>query len=144
MLRDLFSLIKPTRANAPPAAAQTDNTAIVSQIFDTLDQDSVTYIGLIGALADADTTAVVLVEHGNAANLSDAAAVDDKDLLGTELGAGFQFDDDNKVIKIGYKGNKRYVRVTVTPANNTGAFPYAAVWIGGHFRSLPQTSQKHA
>jgi hypothetical protein len=143
MLRDLASTIKPTRANAP-VAATTDNTAYVSQIADTLDFDSVTYIGLIGSLADADATFTILVEHGDAANLSDAAAVDDKDLIGTESGAGFTFAADNLVLKIGYKGNKRYVRVTMTPANNSGNVFYSAVWILGHPRNLPQTSQLHA
>lgn len=141
MLRDLSSTIKATRAVSPVAAAQTDNTAVVSQIADTLDFDSVTFVGALGSIADADATFTVLVEHGDAANLSDAAAVDDKDLIGAEAGAQFLFSDDNKCFKIGYKGNKRYVRVTITPANNTGAFCIAAVWILGHPRSLPQTTQ---
>ena len=43
------------------------------------------------------------------------------DLLGTTAGASFTFSDDNKIAKIGYIGSKRYVRLTVTPSNNTGA-----------------------
>ena len=33
-----------------------------------------------------------------------------------EAAAGFQFDSDNQVRKLGYVGNKRYTRLTITPA----------------------------
>ena len=94
----------------------TDNSAQVSQIIDTLGFGSLTFAIETGTLSDADTTVVALVEDGDAANLSDAAAVDDKELIGTELLAGFQFDDDNEPRKIGYVGHKRYVRLTLTPS----------------------------
>ncbi len=44
---------------------------------------SFTFVISIGSLADSDATFAVLVEEGAAANLSDAVAVDDKDLIGT-------------------------------------------------------------
>ena len=114
-----------------PAAAGTDNTAFVSQIVDTRGYGSVEFAILTGSLADADATFTVLVEDGDQANLSDAAAVADVELLGTEALASFTFSDDDKVFKIGYVGNKRYVRVTITPANNTGNAFVAGVWILG-------------
>ena len=81
-------------------------------------------------------------KRGDDSGLSDAAAVADADLIGTEAGASFLFSDDNKVFKIGYKGTKRYVRVTITPANNGAGNIYpAGVWIKGHPRTLPKTSQ---
>ena len=69
---------------------------------------------------------MVLVEDGNDSGLSDAAAVADADLIsqGTaapEIDAAFQFDDDDEVRLIGYLGIKRYVRLTITQAANTGA-----------------------
>lgn len=133
--RDLMNNIAPARGISP--AAVTDNTAFVSEIFDTSGFESVTFIVLTGALADADATFTVLVEEGDAANLSDAAAVDDKHLIGTEALAGFAFADDDSVRKIGYVGDKRYARVTITPANNTGSASVAGCWIGGHPRSAP-------
>lgn len=139
-MRDMSSFITPARGISP-AAATTDNTAYVSQIADTYDHDSLTFIGLLGSLADADVTFTVLVEEGDDSGLSDAAAVADADLIGTELGATFLFSDDNKVFKIGYKGMKRYVRVTITPAANSGNIFLAGVWIKGHPRTLPKTSQ---
>lgn len=118
------------RAISPVSVA--DNTAAVSQIIDRRGYDSLTFAILTGSLADADATFTVLVEDGDAANLSDAAAVPDAELLGTEALAGFQFDDDNETRKIGYAGIKRYVRLTITPVNNASAALIAAVAILGH------------
>jgi len=125
-----------------PAAAVTDNTAQVSAIIDTANSGGVELAIQFGSLADVDATFTVLVEEGNVANLSDAAAVADADLLGTELLAAPLFSDDNKVCKIGYKGNKRYVRVTVTPAANSGNIFIAGVAILGSPRTYPQSAQK--
>jgi len=136
-MRDLVNSIYPKRGLSPIAAA-TDNTAYVSQIVDRLGFDSVTWLTLIGANTDADATFAVLVEDGDAANLSDAAAVDDKYLLGTELLAGFDYSHDNQLRKVGYVGPKRYVRVTITPSgNNSGNIFIAGVWVLGHPRSAP-------
>ena len=129
-MRDLHNALYPKRAIAP-AAAVTDNTAFVSQILDMSGYSAAELIMQIGALADADTTFTVLIEHGDVSNLSDAAAVPDSMLLGTEVLAAFQFDDDNECRKIGYIGDKRYVRATITPANNTGNIFLAATWLLG-------------
>ena len=129
-MKDLMNSIHLLRALAPVSVG--DNTAQVSQIIDRQGFESLTFGLALGSLADADATFVVLVEHGDASNLSDAAAVPDEQLLGTEILAGFQFDDDNETRKIGYVGGKRYVRLTVTPANNTGAALLSAVAILGH------------
>ena len=134
--RDLHNNISVRRAISPVAAV-TDDTPIVSQIIDTLGYEAVEFVAAIGALADANATFAVLVEHGDAANLSDAEAVPDVNLIGLESGAGFQFDDDNETRKIGYVGIKRYVRVTVTPTGNTGDVYLSALWLlaaGRHSR----------
>lgn len=136
-MRDLHNNIHVKRGLSPVAAG-TDNTAYVSEIVDLLGFGSVEFILLIGANTDADATFAVLFEDGDQANLSDYAAVDDKYLLGTEAQAGFQFDDDNEVRKIGYVGPKRYCRVTVTPSgNNSGNIYMAGAWILGHPASAP-------
>lgn len=125
MLFDLMNKVDLKRAISPVSVA--DNTAQVSQIIDTQGYKSLVFAIATGSLADADATFVVLVEHGDAANLSDGAAVSDDMLNGTEALAGFQFDDDNECRKIGYRGDKRYVRLTITPANNTSAALIAAI-----------------
>ena len=72
----------------------------------------------------------VLAEEGEQANLSDNTAVDDRDLLGLESQASFTFAADNKVFKLGLRpSGKRYKRVTITPANNTGNAFVAGVWV---------------
>lgn len=145
-MRDLCSDILVKRAISSISGAA-DNTAQVSQIIDRQGFDSLTFLINIGVVADADVTFTVLVEDGDQSNLSDAAAVADAELVkqdaasatAPEAQAGFQFDDDNEVRKIGYIGNKRYVRLTITPANNTGAWPIGALAILGHAEHRPVT-----
>lgn len=137
MRYDLHNHIKPLRAISPVSVA--DNTAAVSQIIDTLNFGSLEFVIAAGSLADADATFTVLVEHGDDSSLTDAAAVADDFLLGTEADASFTFAADDSVKKIGYAGNKRYVRLTITPANNASAALIAAVAILGHPAILPTT-----
>lgn len=134
-MRDLHNNIHPLRAISPVSVS--DNTAQVSQIIDRQGFKSLEFVIATGSLADADATFTVLVEDGDAANLSDAAAVADANLLGLETTASFQFDDDNETRKIGYIGNKRYVRLTITPANNASAALLSAVAILGHPANAP-------
>ena len=113
-----------------PVAAVTDNTAFVSQILDMQGLQSAEFIILTGSLADADATFTVLAEEGEQANLSDNTAVDDRDLVGLESQASFTFAADNKVFKLGFRpSGKRYKRITITPANNTGSAFVAGVWV---------------
>lgn len=139
-MRDFSNHIEVRRAISP-AAATTDNTAYVSQIIDLAGFGMLVFAILLGAIADVDATFTVLVEHGDAANLSDAAAVPDASLTGTELGAAPLFSSDDKVRKIGYVGTKRYVRLTVTPAANSGNLFLAAVAILSMSRYGPTASQ---
>lgn len=127
-MRDLANHLHLKRAISP-AAAVADNTPFVSQIIDRAGYEKLVFAILIGALADADATFSVLIEAGDAANLSDAAAVPDTQLTGTEALASFTATDDDKVRKIGYVGPKRYVRLTITPASNAGNAFVAAVAI---------------
>lgn len=122
---DLHNAIKVSRCISPVSVA--DNTAQVGQIIDNAGFRGLEYVIALGSIADADATFTVLLEHGDAANLSDAAAVPDEELLGTEAQAGFQFDSDNLTRKLGYIGAKRYTRLTITPANNASAALLGAV-----------------
>jgi hypothetical protein len=138
MMRDLHNNIKCSSAE-PPVAARTDNTAIVSTTCDNAGYGSCEYVGQFGTNTDADVSFTVLVEDSD--DDSTFAAVADVHLLGVEA-MGLDFADDNKVFKIGYIGPKRYVRVTVTPADNAaGNIFFSAVWIQGHPRKGPQSTQ---
>lgn len=129
-MRDLHNHIHPLRAISPVSVA--DNTAQVSQIIDRQGFESVEFIILTGSLADADATFTALLEESDDSGFATSNAVSDTDLLGTEALAGFQFDDDNETRKLGYIGNKRYVRLTITPASNASAALIAAVAVLGH------------
>lgn len=125
-MRDLHNHIHP-KVLFEPVAAITDNTPRVSEIIDMQGYDACEFVLITGTDADADATFAVTVDEGDAANLSDAAAVAAADLLGTLALAGYNFADDKECRKIGYVGGKRYVRVTVTPSANTGNFFLAGV-----------------
>lgn len=138
---DLHNNIKCSLAEPPVAALTNANTAYVSTIVDTAGFGSCEFVGIFGTNTDANVTFTVLVEDGNDSGLSDNAAVADVHLLGVEA-MGLDYADDNKVFKIGYIGPKRYCRVTVTPAgNDAGDVFFAAVWIQGHPRVCPQSTQ---
>lgn len=135
MTNDLHNNLDFKRAISPVSVA--DNTAQVSQIIDRVGYGSLEFVIATGAMADADATFTALVEHANQANFSDGAAVADEELLGTEVLASFTATDDDKVRKIGYRGAKRYVRLTVTPASNAAGALLSAVAVLGSPAILP-------
>jgi len=133
-MRDLMNNIDVKRVISPVSVA--DNTAQVGTVVDGQGFDSVTYLIATGSLADADVTFTVLLEESDASG-SGFAAVADADLIGTEALAGFQFDDDNECRKLGYRGIKRYTRLTITPANNASAALMCAVAVLWHPATAP-------
>lgn len=135
---DLHNNLKFSRGLSP-VAATTDNTAYVSQVIDRQGFDSLEFVWLAGSLADVDATFTLLVEESDS-NFS-GSTVAAADLLGTTTGGAPLLSSDNQVGKIGYKGTKRYVRVTITPAANTGNIFLAGVWVLGCPRSAPQSTQ---
>lgn len=126
-MKDLHNNLHIVSAIAPQSP--TGATAIVSAIIDRQGYSAVEFAIVLGAMTAAAIAATVLVEDGEASNLSDAAAVADENLLGTEVLAGFTHADDGECRKIGYIGPKRYVRMTVTPTSNDAAMPIAAIAI---------------
>lgn len=142
-MRDHAHNVQVKRVLSPVSVS--DDTAQVGQIIDRLGYDSVTYIISTGSIADANVTFAVLLEEGDAANMSDHAAVADADMIsqtsGTapEAAASFQYDDDDEVRKLGYVGNKRYTRITITPTGNGSAALLSAVAVLGCPNSAPVT-----
>lgn len=126
-MRDIANNLDLKRA-VSPQAARTDNTAIVSTVADLRGYDGAMLAINIGANTDANATFAVLIEDSD--NNSDYTAVSDDYLNGTEALAGFQFDDDNELRKIGYTGIKRYLRATITPSgNDAGNIFVSAEWV---------------
>jgi alkyl hydroperoxide reductase subunit AhpF len=149
MIRDLFNRIKVVQL-FPPVAAVTDNTAQVSAIIDRQGFESLVYVLEFGTQSDADAVFSVKIEEGDNSALSDAANVAAAQLQAdTATGAvldatpaalhqfAADFSNDNVSVKIGYLGGKRYTRVTLTPANNTGNFFLAGSAILSNARHNP-------
>ncbi|MBN4046376.1 hypothetical protein JYU02_00065 [bacterium AH-315-P15] len=133
-MQDLFNNLHPAQCISP--VVETANTAAVGTVTDRQGYDSLTYVIATGTLADADATFTTLVEHSDASG-SGFAAVPDTELLGTEADASFTFAGDDKTFKIGYRGSKRFVRLTITPAGNAGNAPLAAIAMLGHPNVAP-------
>ena len=134
-MKDLLNLVHPVRGISPVSVA--DNTAVVGAIVDRQGFESLTFLIAMGSIADADATFAVSLEHGNAADLSDTAAVTSADLVGTRALAGFTFADDNETRKVGYVGAKRYTRLTITPTGNAAAALVSAIALLGHPAQVP-------
>jgi hypothetical protein len=116
-----------------PIAARTDNTAIDSSIIDRRGYDSLTFGIAVGTNTDANATFAVTMVHGDDSGLSDSATVAAADIVGTTALAAWTFSDDAESRKIGYRGSKRYVRITVTPSgNDSGNIFLAALAILGN------------
>lgn len=134
-LRDIHNQLT-VKALFSPIDPGTGNTALVSNIIDTQGYDGLELVISIGTVADADVTFAFLLEDGDNSALSDNATVATAQVLGTTA-LGLEFDTDNKIYKLGYIGNHRYVRATITPANNTGSWPISGVAVLGRPHSLP-------
>jgi hypothetical protein len=126
---DLHNVIDVRPAISPQVA--TNNTPLVSEIIDRVGFDALEFAIATGDLADDNATFAALVEDGDDPALNDAAEVADGGLLGLEAEASFAFGDDDSAFKIGYRGSKRYVRLTITPSGNTGNAAVAALAILG-------------
>lgn len=129
-MKDMYNNIDVRRAISPVSVS--DNTQVLSQVIDMLGYRSLTFMIATGSIADADAVFTVLLEHSYLANMAESTEVADKDLIGTEYLAGFRYDDDNEVRKIGYTGGERYVRMTITPSGNASAALISAVAVLGH------------
>ena len=125
---ELFNNINLKRVLSPVSVA--DNTAQVGEVIDHqgLPVGGAVYVIATGSIGDAGAEFTTLLEESDASG-SGFAAVADADLLGTEALASFIQTDDNKCFKLGYKGIKRYTRLTITPTNNATAALIAAVCI---------------
>ena len=132
-MRDLHNNIAP--AVAFDTAAISSNTTTAGNIIDRQGYEAVEFILLSGTLTDGTYTP--LIEHGDAANLSDAAAVADSELLGTEADAAFAATEDDAVKRVGYIGSKRYVRLSIVSASTTSGGTMSAIAVKGRAHTNP-------
>jgi hypothetical protein len=107
--------------------AISSSTTTAGNIIDTQDFESLTFVQVLGALTDGTYT--LLIEDGEDSGLSDAAAVADDFLVGTE--ASTVLSAANGISRIGYVGKKRYVRASVVSATVTTGATAGVVAIQG-------------
>lgn len=130
--RQLDSLVRLTSARN--AAAITTNTTTNGVEIDTQGYDSVTFAMQSATITDGTYTP--LIEETDTAG-SGYTAVADADLTVTEASVAFVATDDNVVKKIGYLGNKRYVRLSYVSTGVTSGGTLGALAILGGASQAP-------
>lgn len=121
--KDFYSKGKPVVALAPKVISS--NTTTAGLAIDTAGFESVTFYPMTGVLTDGDYT--ILIEESDVSG-SGYTAVADADLLGLEANSSFTDDtDDAQIGKIGYIGDKRYVKASVVSANVTTGSLYGII-----------------
>ncbi len=140
-MRDLYNNIE-VRRGLSPQVQNNSSSPFVSEIIDMQGFKSLVWCILLGSLTDADMTAVVLMEHDDAGGFGTKTDVPDSQMDPTEAIAGFDFADDDTVRKIGYVGEKRYVRLTITPtSNDSGDLSIGVMALMGGADRRPTTAQ---
>lgn len=121
---DLHSNIKQQLALAPVAAGATGTSA--GKIIDRKGYGGVEFLVGYGAISTTGSAVAVVVKEGDVTGTLTSVA--DADLIGTEVLAGVAAGtpktsgvSQNVVKRIGYKGIKRYVQVSLTNSGTTSA-----------------------
>ncbi len=122
---DLYNRLEVRRAYSPAGVLTNLNTPYVCEVIDHRGFEAALYCINIGTNTDADMTTTILLEESDTSFSGSDVAADD--MLGTELLAAFDFGDDNETRKIGYRGTKRYTRLTITPSGNNSGDMYVSV-----------------
>lgn len=136
-MRDLKHNIKVFHSIAPQIIG--DATPVVGAVVDRSGYESVTYVINGGAMSLGTGEDVTpLLEESDEADFSPSNPVADEDLIGTEVAATYFDGDDNTVRTIGYVGNRRYTRLTLTGSDNAiTSAPLSAIAILGHAHDRP-------
>jgi len=140
MSKDLFNNVN--QKIALKVQLVSTDTTTAGEILDRQGYETLTLFPISGILTDG--TYNWLVEDGDDSGLSDAAAVSDDFLLGTEAGLAMALTDDDKVGKIGYVGVKRFVRISVVSTATTTGGTVGAIALLGFARHAPDTVQLQA
>lgn len=133
MSEDLHANVKISKALALTAVS--GNGATAGSIIDTQGFGNTEFAIISGTLTDGTYTPSLT--EGDDSALGDGATVAAAEILGTIALATFALTDDNTVKKIGYKGNKRYVRLTITASVVTTGGLIGAIAIQGDPQSAP-------
>lgn len=134
-MKDLHNNIKRVVAVSPKTSV--GNEALVGGIIDLAGYQSCEFVIATGVKTDGTITPSL--EEGDDSGLADTGAVAAADLLGTIADATFAdaAAGSESVKTFGYRGSKRYVRLTLTIASNAGSCPVGAVADLGHPNHAP-------
>lgn len=112
--------------NAFHAQVISSSTTTHGQIIDTQGYSALEFIIQVSSWTDGTYT--VLLEEGNAANLSDAATVNSVNVFGALPAPA----SNNAVARVGYRvGAKRYVRLSIVSTSVTTGATVSAVGLLG-------------
>lgn len=121
---DLHSNVKQMLGLAPVAAGATGTSA--GKIIDRKGYGGVEFLLGYGAISTTGSAVAVIVKEGDVTGTLTSVA--DADLIGTEALAGVAAGtpktsgvSQNVVKRIGYKGSKRYVQVSMVNSGTTSA-----------------------
>lgn len=112
---------------AKNTAAIASSTTTAGNIIDTNGYEGLEFILQSGAWTDGTYTP--LIEESDDAGMSGSNAVDDDDLIGLEADAAI--GAANTVKRIGYVGDKRYVRLSIVSTGVTSGATIGATAILG-------------
>ena len=135
-MRDMHHNIEPKVALSPESAF-TDDGTYVGPIIDRRGYMSVEFLIVAGKLLDAGATFTPSLEASDNSDMSSSEVPSATEMLGTIALATFTQADDYLVKKLGYTGKRRYLRLTMTPANNQSDAFVAALAVLGHGQDLP-------
>lgn len=111
------------------------DTTTAGNEIDMQGYHSITFFPQTGTVTDGDYTILIQESDTSGSGYSDVA---DADLIGTEADASFTADDDdNSILKIGYIGNKRYVKASVVSTNTSSGAVYGITAVQGHAEDAP-------
>lgn len=126
--RDLHNNMKQVLAVAPVALGATG--AVTGRVIDTKGYTGVEFLVEYGAITTTGTVVTPVLYAADATG--DLASVANSDLIGTEalagLAAGARASGTGQLVtkRLGYKGNKRYVRLNLNGTGTTSVGIVAA------------------
>jgi hypothetical protein len=124
----------------------TEGTGAVIDLKGFEAAEMIVAVGQSGDVLSGAVKLDLVLQHGDLANGSDQAAVAATDVLGAWAAGGIfsTIDDpaeDGVVVKVGYRGNKRYIRLFVdTTGAHTNGTPIGAVCVKAKARHIGTTA----
>lgn len=149
-MKDLYNNVA-VETGAVPATITSSN--ITTGDIDMQGFDSLMVVAQIGAIVDAldsSNKIELKIEHADDDGAGSAGAYSacaDEDVIGfTDLAAGVfktldADTDDSKTYPIGYKGGKRFVKVTAVPTSIATGGPVGFTVLKGHPGIAPVSQQ---